>query len=95
MATITLNVTEARNKFLDLVREAKDVLERVIITKNGKPEAVLMSYEEFEGWLETIEIMKDPKLAKELKESMNEAKNGKLHTWEEVFGKPQKSNKQK
>ena len=95
MATITLSITEARNKFLDIVREAKNVLERVIITKNGKPEAVLISYEEYEGWLETLEIMKDPQLVKELKEARKEAESGKLLTWEEVFGRPQKPQRRK
>ena len=91
--TITLSITEARNKFLNLIRDAHDVLERVIITKNGKPEAVLISYDEYEGWVETLEIMKDPQLVKEIKEAQKEVKAGHLLSWDEVVREKSKKSK--
>jgi len=91
MATITLSITEARNRFLNLIREAKDLLEEVIITKNGKPEAVLMSYEEYESWVETLEIVKDRQLMKEIREAKADIKSGRLYSKEDVFGSTPKS----
>lgn len=93
MATIALPVTEVRNNFLNLMRKAQDVFERVIITKKGKPEAVLMSYDEYEGWLETLDIMSDPDLAKSINAAKEDIKNGRIRTYEEVFGKPQRGMK--
>ena len=86
MATITLSITEVRDKFLPLIREAKELLEEIIITKNGRPEAVLMSYEEYESWRETLEIMKDPELVAGIREAKADIKAGRLYTKEEVFG---------
>lgn len=95
MATITLSITEARRHLLELVKKVKDLFDRVIITKKGKPEAVIMSYEEFEGWLETLDIMNDPELVKEIEEAERDIRAGRIYSYEEVFGKPQKGFKKK
>ena len=50
----TLTVTEAKAHFLELIRNSDKRLERFIITKQGKPAAVVMNADEFEGWLETL-----------------------------------------
>ena len=83
--TITLSITEARNKFLNLIRDAHDILDRVIITKNGKPEAVLMSYDEYESWIETLDIMKDPQLIKEIRQAKEGIKAGRLYSMDEAL----------
>ncbi len=90
MATITLSVTEARNEFLNLIREAKALLEQVIITKNGKPEAVLMSYEEYESWMETLAIAQDADLMNGIRRAKSEIKTGQLYSKETVFSLPPK-----
>ena len=84
MTTITLPITQARNNFLDLIRDAKNILERVIITKNGKPEAVLLSYDEYEGWLETFEIAKDKKLMAEIKRAKDDIRAGRVYSYKNV-----------
>lgn len=85
MATVTLPITEVRNNFLDLIRETKDMLERVIITKNGKPQAVLISYDEYEGWLETLEIAKDTKLMKGIAEAKADIRAGRLYSYNSIL----------
>lgn len=91
MATLTLSITEARDKFLPLIREVKELLEEIIITKNGKPEAVLMSFEEYESWRETLEIIKDAELMKDIREAKADIKAGRLYSKEEIFGPAQKT----
>ncbi len=93
MATITLSITEVRNNLLDIVRSAKNVLERVIITKNGKPEAVLLSYDEYEGWLETIEITKDSELMADIEHAKADIKAGRLYSYADVFKALKKQSK--
>ncbi|OGX27496.1 MAG: hypothetical protein A3D10_04185 [Omnitrophica WOR_2 bacterium RIFCSPHIGHO2_02_FULL_48_11] len=85
MSTTTLSITEARNNLLDLIRKTKDLMERVIITKNGKPEAVLISYDEYESWLETLEITQDSNLMKEIAKAKEDIKAGRLFSYEEVL----------
>lgn len=85
MSTTTLSITEARNNLLDLIRKTKDLMERVIITKNGKPEAVLISYDEYESWIETLEITQDSQLMKEITEAKEDIKAGRLVPYDEVL----------
>ncbi len=86
MSTKTLPLTEVRDHFTSIIRGISRLYDRCIITKKGKPEAVLMSYEEFEGWLETVEIMSSPKAAKRIREARAKAKEGEVVSFEEAFG---------
>ena len=74
-----MTITEARKNIYAVVDEAQQPGLAVALTHNGTPKVVVMSFEEYEGWQETMEIMADPELDKELTEAMNEMKAGKLH----------------
>ena len=59
----TLTATMAKEQLLSLIRKAHDLGSSYTITHNGKPCAILMSTEEYDGLLETISILKDKNLA--------------------------------
>lgn len=80
LTTVKKNLT----KFLDQIEEEKAPL---VITRDGHAAAMLMSIEEYEGFFETIEILKDPKIMKEIKKAEKDFKRGHFYTHEEVFGK--------
>ncbi len=80
---------EARQKFSTLVDQADRLSERFVVTKNGTPRAVLMSAEEFESWLETLEITSNPATVEALDKGLKEAKSKKLSTFKDVFGEEQ------
>lgn len=86
----TLTVTEAKAHFLELIRNSDQRLERFIITRQGKPAAVVMNADEFAGWLETLEIMSDKKALKEIRNAKKELEQGKTKGFEEVIGRPQR-----
>ena len=52
----TISVSEAKMKLSALINSIKETEEEVIITKNGRPVAVLVSPDEFESWRETMTI---------------------------------------
>jgi prevent-host-death family protein len=85
----TLTVTQAKAHFLELIRNSDKRLERFLITKEGKPAAVLMNADEFEGWLETLEIMSDKKALKEIRQARKELQQGKGLSWKKVVGRVQ------
>jgi prevent-host-death family protein len=85
----TLTVTQAKAHFLELIRNSDKRLERFLITKEGKPAAVLMNADEFEGWLETLEIMSDKKALKEIRQARKELEQGKGISWKKVVGRVQ------
>mgnify|MGYP001564166622 CR=1 FL=1 len=74
-----MTATEARKKFYAIIAATEHPGVSVVITLDGLPKVVVMSFEEFEGWQETMEIMADPESDKELTEALKEMKAGKLH----------------
>jgi len=82
--TKTIPATEARKSFFKLIEETDQPGRSVTITVGGKPRVVMMSAEDFEGWLETLEIMSDENLVKGIKEGLRDIKNKKLYTLEQV-----------
>lgn len=78
-------ITQAKNNLLDMVRRIHDSDSAIAITKNGVPEAVLISMDKFEGMLETIELLADDETRAQLKKSREDIKHGRLVDMEEVF----------
>jgi prevent-host-death family protein len=82
----TLSLSEAKMKLSELVENVHSTDEEVIITKNGRPAAVLVSPEEFEGWKETLDIKANADLMAEIKKGLAALKKkAKLYTLEELF----------
>jgi len=83
----TLPVSEAKMKLSKLIDIVGTTDEEVMITKNGRPAAVLVSPEEFEGWKETNVIRSDVALMAEIKKGMSalKKKRARLYTLEELF----------
>ncbi|NIR13790.1 MAG: type II toxin-antitoxin system Phd/YefM family antitoxin [Desulfobacterales bacterium] len=81
-----LSLSEAKMKLSELVEAVYSTDEEIVITKNGRPAAVLVSPEEFESWKETIEIASSPDLMDEIKQGLEALKKKrKLYTLEELF----------
>ena len=80
-------VTTAKSKLLDIIRKIESSDDTVAITKNGVPEAVLLSMNKFEGLVETLEILSDEKAMKSIRKSIKEACEGKWLDFDEVFSK--------
>lgn len=85
----TVSLKEARAKFSTLVDKADRLSERFVVTKNGMPKAVVMSADEFDSWVETLELLSNPRAVKALEQGLKQAKAGKLRSFERVFGEPQ------
>jgi len=58
--------------------------DRCIITRHGKPEAVMLSEEDYESLLETLDILSDQKLMKDIKKAQEDLRKGKGIPWEKV-----------
>lgn len=81
-----LSLSEAKMKLSELVDRVHSTDEEIIITKNGKPAAVLISPDEFESWKETIHIKSDPDLMKEIKSGLSGLKKEKrIYTLDELI----------
>lgn len=82
----TLPLSEVKMKLSELVESVYSTDEEIVITKNGRPSAVLVSPDEFENWKETADIKSDIDFMNEIKKGLLALKaNGKLYTLEELL----------
>lgn len=72
-----LPLAEAKAKLSQLVTDVVATAEEVTITRNGRATAVLVSYEEFESWKETVTIVSDQEFLTEIRKGIAELKRGK------------------
>ncbi len=53
----TYPLAEAKKHLSGLIKEVDAAYDRIVITKNGIEKAVLMSAEEYEGLIETLDLL--------------------------------------
>lgn len=73
----TITLKELRPGLPAVIRGIDTRLDRYIITKRGKPVVVMMSIDDYEGFLETMEILTDRDAVKRIKRSREEIRKGK------------------
>jgi antitoxin YefM len=86
--TRTIPVSEARQTLPILVNRISKVMDRIIITRKGKPAAVLMGVEEYESWIETLEVVSRKETMSGICTGLTDLKAGKAKSFEKVFGEP-------
>ncbi len=79
-----MSITKARDELPTLVDKANRLLEEYVITVNGDPKAVVISYEKLQGLNETLDILSEPGALEEIKQAEKEIDEGKFVTLEEL-----------
>ena len=81
----TLNATEARNDLLTLLRNSVKGhrIYRITAKEGG---AILLSEEDYENLLETLELLSTPGMLKSIRRARRDIKEEKVYTMKEVFG---------
>jgi prevent-host-death family protein len=83
MTTVTLS--EAKAKLAALLGEVSELGEHVVITRSGRPTAVLLSVDDYEGLLETLEILADSDLAQAIRHGLEELERGETVGHDELW----------
>jgi prevent-host-death family protein len=85
----TLPISEVKARLPELVTGVAEREEEVVVTRNGKPAAVLVGYSEFERLKETLDVLSDPALMRQVRESRAFYAAGRTGlSFEDVFGEP-------
>ncbi len=79
-----ISIRELRPRLAEVVDDIHDKFGRYVITRRGKPEVVMMSVEDYESILETMEIESDKGLMKRLKKADQDLKKGKGVSLEQI-----------
>lgn len=69
-----ISISQARAQFPTLIDNISSRLERVLITVNNKPKAVVISVEELESLEETAEILSIPKAKESIQKGLSQMK---------------------
>ncbi len=75
-------ISEVRGRLSELVKKVSKMKKHLIITRNGRPEAVMLSPEE----LETLEVKADKKLLQSILRAEEDIKEGNIYSHQDVFG---------
>jgi prevent-host-death family protein len=75
-----LPLADVKNRLSEVVERLEREHGRVIITKHGRPAAVVLSIEDLEGLEETLELLADPKLMRRIKKATAELVDGNSAT---------------
>ncbi len=81
----TVPLSEAKTHLARLLAEVEKLGEGVTITRSGRPAGVLLSIEEYEGLIETLDILADAKLMTSLRKGLRDAEAGRTATDAEVW----------
>ena len=81
-----LPLSEVKTKLSELVDVVDRRDEPITITRNGKPIAIIVSKEEYDGWHETVEILRDARFLKEIRDGIRRlARTKRRYTIDELF----------
>ena len=83
----TVPLSEAKAKLSSLLDSVEGHDEEVVITRNGRAAAVLVSPTDFESWKETTTVRADADLVAEIRRGLTALKRrkAKLYTLQELF----------
>ena len=82
----TLPISEVKARLPELVTGVEEREEEIVVTRKGKPAAVLVNYGEYERLRDTIDVLSDADLMKQIRRSRRYyAAGGKGLSIEDVF----------
>lgn len=82
----TLSATQARQSWFELLKKSgKGHIPILISSKTG--DVVLVSREDYESLIETLELLSTPGMARSIKEARDDIKAGRTKSLKEVFGR--------
>ncbi|MDO8492980.1 MAG: type II toxin-antitoxin system Phd/YefM family antitoxin [bacterium] len=91
----TISISDARKRIFEIADEVQSPNKVYTLTADGKPKVVIMSAEEYESWVETLDVLRTfPDLEKEVTETDEAVRSGDYKNWvslEEMIAKRPRS----
>lgn len=80
----TISLKDLRPALPSVINNIDSKLDRYVVMKRGKPVAIMMSFDDYESILETLEILSDKNLVKRIKKAKKEIDEGETVSLEEI-----------
>jgi len=83
----TLSLADIKAHLSEIVDKVEYEHERVVLTRNGRPAAVILSPEDLEALEDTLELLSDPRALKEIRAARDDLAKGRVVTAEQLRAK--------
>lgn len=80
----TVSLKELRPDLPKVVNRIDGRLARYVVTKRGRPVVVMLSVDDYESLMETLDILADPKAMAGLRRGEEDLRKGKFRSWQEI-----------
>jgi antitoxin YefM len=75
----TQSLAAVKAHFSQVIDDVAGTHERVTVTKNGSPVAVILAVEDYESLMETLEILSDPHARSDIRQAEAEMAGGEVY----------------
>jgi prevent-host-death family protein len=86
MSDVVLPLAEIKKRLSEIIDGVEDRHDRVVLTRYGRPAAVIMSPDELESLEETLDLLSDPKAMREIRKAEAAVAVGDVVTADELRG---------
>jgi prevent-host-death family protein len=80
----TVSLKELRPELPKVIARIDGKLDRYVVTKRGKPVVVMLSIEDYESLMETLDILADPAAMAGIRKGEADIRKGKTRSWSAV-----------
>ncbi len=80
----TQSLAAVKAHFSQVIDEVAGTHERVTVTRNGNPVAVILAVEDYESLVETLEILSDPRARSDIRQAEEAMAAGEVYGEAEV-----------
>jgi prevent-host-death family protein len=87
MSEMTLPLAEIKKRLSEIVDGVEQRHDRVVLTRNGRPAAIIMSPKDLEALEETLDILSDPKAMRDIRQAERSVEAGDVVTGDELRAK--------
>lgn len=85
----TMPISEVKTRLPELVTGVEEREDEIVVTRNGKPAAVLINYDEYERLKETLDVLSDPVSMRQIAQSKRfYGKTRPGESYEALFDEP-------
>lgn len=84
MVMMTQSLAAIKAHFSQVIDEVTGTHERVVVTRNGSPVAVIMAVDDYESLMETLEILSDQSSVAEIREAERQMAQGEAFDEEQI-----------
>jgi prevent-host-death family protein len=79
MSIEIIGLSAAKQRLLELARQVDEGGKRFLFVRDGVPVSVLIPVEEYQAWVETLEVLEDRRAVASLRRALRDVRAGRVY----------------